>query len=55
VRTLDGIDEHGMYCFDLVSVDSITLVFISFDYCHCYLFYVFIYSKLKIFWNKVRI
>jgi hypothetical protein len=55
VRTLDGIDEHGMCCSDLMSVDSITLVFISFDYCHCYLVYYFVYSKSKIFWNYVRI
>jgi hypothetical protein len=52
VKTSDDIHEHVMCCFNLVSVDSTTLVpFFLVDYFLSYLVYVCLFSKSKIFWN----
>jgi hypothetical protein len=57
VKTSDDIDEHGMCCSYLVSVDSTTLLtfLVEFFFFKSYLVYVCLFSKSKIFWNLVRI
>jgi hypothetical protein len=48
VRTLDNIDKHGTCCYDLVSLDSKTLVPLFLDLFPFYLIYVFFLLQTKI-------
>ena len=48
MRTLDNIDEHGICCYDLVNMDSKTLVPLSLDLFPFSLVYVFFLLQTKI-------
>jgi hypothetical protein len=52
VRTSINIDEHGVCCYDLVSVDSKTLVFFFLLYL-VYVFLLFVKNNLLIFGTRL--